>query len=331
MAPRVLPADSPAAIAEAVRLLRAGELVAFPTETVYGLGALALDPVHIARIFEAKGRPASHPLIAHVASVSAARELAAGGALGVAGEALAARFSPGPLTLVVEKAAAVPAELTGGGPSVAVRVPSHPAALALLTALGAPLAAPSANRFQSLSPTTAEHVVVSLGDQVALVLDGGPCSAGIESTVVDVRGPAPAVLRLGAVSLAALREVVPGVVLEQPVVAGGVTRPSPGLDPKHYAPRARLALVPRVVLADVVGALRDDGARIGVLGAIGPLPKSEANEQLPADAEGYARGLFAALHRLDASGVDVIVVEEVPADDTFAAIRDRLTRAASDG
>lgn len=339
MAPRVLPADSPASIAEAVRLLRDGQLVAFPTETVYGLGALALDPVHVARIFEAKGRPSSHPLIAHVADVKSARALAKGGTLGDVGEALAARFFPGPLTLVVEKAAHVPLALTGGGSSVALRVPAHPAALALLEALGAPLAAPSANRFQSLSPTEASHVVRSLGDAVALVLDGGPCEAGIESTVVDVRAsvPLPRVLRLGALSLEALRSVAKGAVFEPTSAASrDEQRASPGLDPKHYAPRARLRVVARSEVAAVVAGLLDEGARVAVLLVHDvALPSHVVREQLDASAEGYAHGLFSALHRLDAAEgegegeVDVIVAEDVPTLEAFAAVRDRLTRASS--
>ena len=329
MGPLVLPAHLPSSIEAAVRLLREGELVAFPTETVYGLGGRALDPVHLARIFAAKGRPASHPLIAHVASVGLARALAAEGSLGVTGERLAEAFWPGPLTLVVARGARVPGALTGGDPSVAIRVPAHAAALALLGALGEPLAAPSANLFQSLSPTRAEHVVRSLGSRVALVLDGGPCEAGIESTVIDVRGEVPRVLRPGALSLDALREVCPEVHCASPRIAeAGVTRPSPGLDAKHYAPRARLVLVPAANLAAVVARCAASGARVAALDASGAtLPVEIKVERLDPSPERYARELFAALHRLDESGVDVIVVAEVPTTDAWMGVRDRLSRA----
>lgn len=329
--PTVLLADLPASIATAVRVLRDGGLVAFPTETVYGLGGLALDPVHIARIFAAKGRPTSHPLIAHTDGAEGARALAQGGTLGEQGERLAAAFWPGPLTLVVPRAAHVPSELTGGGPSVAIRVPAHPAALALLRALGEPLAAPSANRYQTLSPTLAEHVVRSLGDRVALVLDGGPCDAGIESTVVDVRGDVPRVLRPGALSLAALRAVCPDVVLGHgSVVERDDPRASPGLDPKHYAPRARLVVVSH---GDVTSAIRSEMNRGHRVGALVTKELSAALEipceRLEASPEGYGHELFAALHRLDESGLDVVVVERVPDTEDWTAVRDRLTRASS--
>lgn len=330
MVPRVLPAKAPSSIAEAVALLREGELVAFPTETVYGLGGRALDPAHVARIFAAKGRPSSHPLIAHVPSADEARELCRGGSLGAAGVALAEAFWPGPLTLVVERAAHVPRELTGGADSVALRVPRHPAALALLRALGEPLAAPSANRFQSLSPTRAEHVVRSLGAEVRLVLDGGPCREGIESTVVDVRTDTPRVLRLGALSLEMLRRVCPRAALAEPSAPSrDELRASPGLDPKHYAPRARLVLVERQALAEAVRhAEGERGRPVGVL-VLGPFDARDGVkvERLPEDAEGYAHGLFAALHRLD-DEVATIVVERVPDDAAFDAVRDRLARAS---
>jgi L-threonylcarbamoyladenylate synthase len=330
MVPRVLPAKAPSSIAEAVALLREGELVAFPTETVYGLGGRALDPAHVARIFAAKGRPSTHPLIAHVPSADEARELCRGGSLGAAGVALAEAFWPGPLTLVVDRAAHVPRELTGGADSVALRVPRHPAALSLLRALGEPLAAPSANRFQSLSPTRAEHVVRSLGGEVRLVLDGGPCREGIESTVVDVRTDIPRVLRQGALSLEMLRRVCPRTALAEPSAPSrDELRASPGLDPKHYAPRARLLLVERAALAESVRRAEDaEGRPVGVL-VLGPFDAREGVkvERLPSDAEGYAHGLFAALHRLD-DEVATIVVERVPDDVAFDAVRDRLARAS---
>ncbi|MBK6463965.1 MAG: threonylcarbamoyl-AMP synthase [Myxococcales bacterium] len=326
--PRVLPALEPESIALAARLLRAGELVAFPTETVYGLGARALDPVHTARIFAAKGRPTTHPLIAHVDGPAMARELVA--SWGPAAEALAAAFWPGPLTLVLERASHVPSGVAGGGTSIAVRVPGHPCALALIRALGEPIAAPSANRYQGLSPTVAAHVVRSLGDAVALVLDGGPCEAGVESTVVDLRSPIARVLRPGAVPLDALAAVWPVTRAEGPQLAAG-ERASPGLDAKHYAPRARLLLCARGTLGaqvadqlargvDAVGALVTEGSSS---------PPGARLERLDATPTGYAHGLFAALHRLDEAGVSVVLAEAVPDTDAWAAVRDRLTRAAS--
>lgn len=324
--PRVLPALAPESIALAAQLLRDGELVAFPTETVYGLGARALDPVHVARIFAAKGRPTTHPLIAHVDGPAMARGLVA--SWSPAAEALAAAFWPGPLTLVLERAGHVPPDVAGGGSSIAVRVPSHPCALALIRALGEPIAAPSANRYQGLSPTLASHVTRSLGDAVALVLDGGPCEAGVESTVVDVRGPTATLLRPGAVSLDALAAVWP--VTAGPRLAAG-ERASPGLDAKHYAPRARLRLcAPGTLDAHVAEQLARGLGAVGALVTEGaPAPSGALVERLEATPKGYARGLFAALHRLDDAGVSVVLAEAVPDTTAWAAVSDRLTRAAS--
>ncbi|HEX3345297.1 MAG TPA: L-threonylcarbamoyladenylate synthase, partial [Polyangiaceae bacterium] len=241
---RVLPVDAAApaeeAIAEAVRVLQAGGLVAMPTETVYGLAGRVFDARALARIYAAKGRPGHHPLIAHVEGETQARALAA--TWPERASLLARAFWPGPLTVIVDRAPHVPPEVAGGGPSLALRAPAHPVALALLRALGEPLAAPSANRFQGLSPTTAAHVVKELGDAVDLVLDAGPCDAGIESTVVDVRASPPRVLRPGALELAALRHVLPDVEVPPATVRGAEARVSPGMEARHYAPRAKLLL-----------------------------------------------------------------------------------------
>ncbi len=227
---------TPALIERAVAILRAGGLVAFPTETVYGLGGRALDPVALAKIFAAKGRPATHPLIAHVLGVADARTLAAGWS-GLA-DRLAEAFWPGPLTLVVARAASVPLELTGGGDSVGIRAPAHRVARALLEGLGEPIAAPSANRYQTLSPTTAAHVAASLDDRVDMILDGGPCSTGIESTVVDLRGEAPVILRPGALDFPTLAAVAPTLVDSAPrVLEHGQARPSPGMESKALRPQ----------------------------------------------------------------------------------------------
>jgi L-threonylcarbamoyladenylate synthase len=314
-------APEAAVLAEAVLVLRRGGLVAFPTETVYGLGGRALDPASIARVFEAKGRPRAHPLIAHVVGEGDARPLAA--EWSARASRLARAFWPGPLTLVVPRAPSVPAEVAGGGDSIAVRAPAHPVARALIAALGEPIAAPSANRYQSISPTRAEHVVKSLGDRVDLVLDGGPCAAGIESTVVDVRGDVARVLRPGALSIAALRAVEPGIVAAAASVAAeDAQRPSPGMDPRHYAPRTPLTLV-----SGSFPAVEGAGA---ILRAPRELPIDPARVRvLGDDPESYAAGLYAALHELDELGLARILVEAPPDGEAWDAVRDRLKRAAS--
>jgi L-threonylcarbamoyladenylate synthase len=334
------PADPKAeVVAEAARVLRAGGLVAFPTETVYGLGALALDEAAVARVFEAKGRPRTHPLIAHVDGEAAARALAA--EWPDVAERLARAFWPGPLTLVVKRAAHVPAAVAGGAATIAVRAPAHPVARALIRAAGEPIAAPSANRYQTISPTTAAHVVKTLAGAIELVLDGGPCAAGIESTVVDVTGVAPRVLRPGAVSLSALRAVAPDVVAarDEEAPPEDAVRASPGMDARHYAPRARLVIVETWHEAQAA-ALRcaGSGAKVGLVlhtrrDALAlDLARGGyiAVRTLPSDAAGYARELFSTLHDLDDDGVDVIVVENVPADDAWWAVADRLRRGATE-
>jgi L-threonylcarbamoyladenylate synthase len=323
-----------AAVAEAARVLRAGGLVAFPTETVYGLGALALDIWAVARVYEAKGRPAHHPLIAHVEGEAQARALARSWPETAA--RLARAFWPGPLTLVVERAVHVPAAVAGGASSIAIRVPSHPVARALLAALAEPVAAPSANRYQGLSPTTAAHVVKELGDRVDLVLDGGPCDAGIESTVVDARADPPRVLRPGAVGIEALTTIAPGIVARFADPASGETRTSPGMDARHYAPRAPLRLAPTrdatIALAQTLAEA--SGAPVGVVvrelspgGSLHGL----VQKILPGEAPDYARRLFAVLHELDDQGVSAIVVQAVPDEPAWWAVADRLARGSTTG
>jgi L-threonylcarbamoyladenylate synthase len=300
-------------LARAAELLRSGSVVAFPTETVYGLGADAFDEKAVGEIYRLKRRPSWNPLIVHVADVAAARALAEVWP-GTADD-LAARFWPGPLTLVVARARHLP-----GIDTVAIRVPAHPVALDLLRASGLPLAAPSANRSESISPTTAEHVVRSLPD-VPLVLDGGPCSWGIESTVLDVTGDVPRLLRPGALGLRALREAVGPIALPGGETADGAARPSPGMSRRHYAPRAKVILcedvrdVERSGLAQPVGVLSYEG--------------SEGTEILSADPREYAADLYAALHRLDDAGFATILVQEPPRTEDWLAVRDRLSRAAA--
>jgi L-threonylcarbamoyladenylate synthase len=319
-------------IAEAAEVLSRGGLVAFPTETVYGLGARALDERAFMRIFEAKGRPAHHPLIAHVDDENGARSLAR--LWPALASRLAQAYWPGPLTLVVDRAVHVPAALGGGGDSIAVRAPSHAVARALIRTLGEPIAAPSANRYQGLSPTTAAHVVRQLGDAVDLVLDAGPCDAGIESTVVDVRAGLGRVLRPGALPLAALREVAPDLEYRGPVVAAhGASRASPGMEARHYAPRAKLVIAE--TLESACHAAIDwtsGGARAGLMIHERPtavLPPEVIVRRLASEPSAYARELFSTLHEIDLAGVRAIVVQRVPVDPAWWAVSDRLERAAA--
>lgn len=300
-------------IQEAARLLRAGRLVAFPTETVYGLGAHALDAAAVRRIYEAKGRPSTSPLIVHVADVASARALAA--EWPASAQKLAAAFWPGPLTIVVKKISAVPDEVTAGLGTVGLRVPAHPVALELLRAAGIPVAAPSANRFTQLSPTRAEHVREGLGDAVDLILDGGPCEVGIESTVVSVDSGKPVLLRPGMISRARLEEVV-GLVEVAGDAIEGDAHAAPGMHRKHYSPRTPLRIgVPETFDC---AYLWHSSARV-----------TAHARRLPTDPEGYAVGLYDALHELDRTRAQVIYVEPTPSGAAWDAVVDRLTRAQS--
>ena len=335
---RLQPVDpaspDPDVMADAAARLRVGELVVFPTETVYGLGANALDSAAVARIYVAKGRPAYNPLIVHVAHTEAARRVVTQWPGSAA--RLAAAFWPGPLTIVLPKSADVPDNVSAGLPLIGVRVPAHPVALALLRAARIPVAAPSANKSNQLSPTSAEHVRRGLSDVDCLVLDGGPCAVGIESTVVDLSTDRPTLLRPGGLSVAALESVL-GVTLQRsaPVLADDAPRRSPGALDRHYAPQARLRMVAAgdaVALATTIDSLRMPGTRIGVAlySDFGlPFRDDVVVRVMPARAESYASLLFAALHDLDAAGVSAIVVEQVPDAPIWDAVRDRLRRAAS--
>lgn len=325
---RVTP-DAPerAPLERAAELLRAGQLVAFPTETVYGLGANALDPAAVARIYEAKGRPTYNPLIVHVPSLAAARRLVT--AWPPEAEALARRWWPGPLTLVLPKVAAIPGAVTAGLRTVALRVPAHPVARALLEVTGLPLAAPSANRSGEVSPTTAAHVARSLGDRVPLILDAGPTTIGIESTVVDLSGDRPVLLRPGMVSRDDLAALI-GPVERARSTAGDEARPSPGMLDRHYAPRARLVLYDRPDAPGVLGELAAARGK-GMVAALywkEGIPGADPAVALPSDPERYARALYAALHRMDELGAAVILVERPPAGIAWEGVRDRLGRAA---
>ena len=289
---------SKAEIEQAADLLRAGRLVAFPTETVYGLGANALDQAAVRQIFEAKGRPFSSPLIVHVATIAMSRELARDWP--EKAEFLARRFWPGPLTIVVPKRAIVPDVVTAGLPSVGLRVPAHPVAQALLQAAQIPIAAPSANRFTELSPTTAEHVRESLGSRVDIILDGGPCTVGIESTVLSLAGPAPRILRPGMISQTEIENLI------GPVETGSGAE-SPGQHPRHYSPRTP------VILGGSPGKGR--GAHLDF-------------RSMPSSPAAYAECLYRTLHDLDHQGYDWIAIELPPDTPEWTGVRDRLTRAA---
>jgi L-threonylcarbamoyladenylate synthase len=327
-----------AQIARAAACLRGGGLVAFPTETVYGLGAHALDRRAVARIFEAKGRPSTDPLIVHVASLEAAAALVTE-TPGVA-RALAVRFWPGPLTLVFGRAPAVPPEVTAGLDTVAVRVPAHPVARALLDATGLPIAAPSANLFSRPSPTRAAHVLEDLDGRIEVVIDAGPTDVGVESTVLDLTQDPPVVLRPGAVTIEALRTIVPGVVSRAPAAADGAM-PSPGLLVRHYAPRTPMSLYegdPAATRERLRRAVRDAvaaGRRVGVLATreqaegLRDLPVVVAELGSERDVEQVAGRLYAALRELDAAQLDDIVALDFPHEEgLWRALRDRLRRAA---
>ncbi|HXX14429.1 MAG TPA: L-threonylcarbamoyladenylate synthase [Candidatus Eremiobacteraceae bacterium] len=295
-------------IRRAAEIIRSGGLVVFPTETVYGLGANALDATAVNKIYALKGRPTTSPLIVHVATVQQARQLAAEWPPDA--ERLAREYWPGPLTMVLPKQPVIPDRVTAGLPTVGLRMPRHPVALALLRAAGVPIAAPSANRFTQLSPTTAEHVREAFGDETPFLLDGGPCEVGLESTVVAVTPDGLEVLRPG---MAFVEEAVAGSDAED------AAHRSPGQHKKHYSPRTRVLLVTRGRLPrEGRGAYlwiehRADAARV---------------TQMPADPDQYAAQLYNRLHELDREALDWIAVELPPNAQKWAPILDRLTRAA---
>ncbi|ROR32510.1 L-threonylcarbamoyladenylate synthase [Inmirania thermothiophila] len=321
---RILPGGDERALREAAGLLRRGGLVAFPTETVYGLGALARDPAAVARVFAAKGRPADHPLIVHLAEAGWMGRWAR--TVPEPAWRLAERFWPGPLTLVLPRAEGVPDAVTGGQDTVGLRVPAHRIARRLVAAVGDGVAAPSANRFGRISPTRAEDVAAELGEAVDAIVDGGPCAVGVESTILDVSGARPRLLRPGGIPAEALAEVLG----EMPAPAGAAAPRSPGRLAAHYAPRTPLELVPGAELAARAAALAARGARVAVLTHGAERPAAAAVvERMPAQAEGYARALYARLRGLDAGGFDRILVAEPPRGGLWEAVADRLRRAAA--
>ncbi len=343
--PQLLPLIGRGEIEYAARLLRAGRLVAFPTETVYGLGANALDAEAVARIYAVKGRPATSPLIVHVASVEMAQSLVA--AWPDAAARLAQEFWPGPLTLVLptshgaayapstssgqalvrpaERSSAacsswtIPLIVTAGLPTVGLRMPAHPIALALIQAAGVPLAAPSANRFTQLSPTTADHVRRSLGLDVDYLLDGGPCHVGIESTVLSLAGPQPILLRPGGLSRPQIEAVIGPITA---AAAPASAHPAPGMHPRHYSPRTSLLLV-------TAGRLPAYGQGIYLQHHHPPNRTGVPARQMPHSAAAYAAALYRQLHEADAGNYDWIAVDLPPNTPDWEAVQDRLRRAAS--
>jgi L-threonylcarbamoyladenylate synthase len=366
--PRLIRVDAAmpdrAELAQAADVLRAGGLVAFPTETVYGLGANALDPAAVARVFAAKGRPSDNPMIVHAPDAETAWQVTEGPT--PLAMRLASRFWPGPLTLVLNAAPDLPRAATAGLPSVAVRVPDHPVALALLRAAGVPVAAPSANRSGRPSPTTAAHVLADLGDVVDVIVDGGPCAIGVESTVVDVRGDAPVVLREGAITRELLAAAVaragdggiaePGgarrdgggapppvnpteggaAAVDVHARAAGRARPdrvqpdlaaSPGTRYRHYAPACRVVVAPFGTATAVAERLAVGGVRVGLV-ARDPAPAGVLEIARYTDAADLAMRLYGAMRDAESAGVTDVVVEAVPEVGIGRAVMDRLRRAA---
>ena len=307
---------------QALAALRRGDVIGLPTETVYGLAADASRPEAVRRIFELKGRPADHPLIVHVADAKQLDRWARD--IPEAARVLAAAFWPGPLTLILRKQPGVPDEVTGGQRTVGLRCPAHPMALALLHEFDGGLAAPSANRFGHVSPTSAAHVREEFGDAVPVVLDGGECEVGIESTILDLSGDTPRILRPGRVTRAQIEAHV------GPVAEGGAAdspRASGTLD-AHYAPRTALLLMDRDSLAAEARQQEALGKRVAAL-AIGALPDGLRGLALPGDADGYAHGLYASLRSLDALGANLLLAERPPSSRDWLAVNDRLRRSAA--
>lgn len=338
---KIDPASPDAAVIErAADLLRRGELVVFPTETVYGLGADALQPAALEGIFAAKGRPFSDPLIVHIADYAALEELTT--SIPEEARRLARVFWPGPLTLILPRGPRVPHIVTAGMETVAVRMPSHPVARALILALGSPVAAPSANRFMHVSPTTAEHALADLNGRVPLILDGGPCAVGVESTILDLSAEVPTILRPGGVSLEALRTILPETrpPVRREASSEKEAQKAPGQLSTHYAPAIPLLLFDgseeamRAALLNELSQRLGHGERVGVLIADADLPAFQESGALlyslgdAAQPAQVAANLFAGLRALEEAHVQVILCRNFPTRELGLAIRDRLGKAA---
>jgi L-threonylcarbamoyladenylate synthase len=319
----------PGALMRAANLLREGGLVAFPTETVYGLGANALDPDAVLKIFAAKGRPPINPLIVHIARAEDARSLVQ--TWPKAAELLAGRFWPGPLTMVLLKNNLVPDLVTAGGPTVALRVPSHPVARGLLEFCELPLAAPSANRSSSLSPTRGDHVLRSLDGRFDLLLDAGATPGGLESTVIDLTMSPPQLLRPGLISVSEIEVTLGGAISRRSFLAAALDQPlrSPGMLARHYSPRTPLEVVPGTGL-ERVRELSAQGRKAGWItrSAEANVPAGIVHRMLPDNPAGYAARLYAVLHDMDDEDLERIIVARPPEGDDWLAIGDRLRRAS---
>lgn len=320
------------AINHGADLLRQGRLVAFPTETVYGLGADASNPDAVAAIFKAKGRPADHPLIVHIADIDSLGDWAA--TVPEAALKLAHRFWPGPLAMILNKKPEVPLAVTGGQQTVGLRMPDHPVALALLKSFGGGIAAPSANRFCRISPTQAKHVSEELGDAVDMILDGGSCQVGVESTIIDLSGSKPKLLRPGHITRQQIEAVLQTELLMPTTPAAPAPEISeqiraPGMMAVHYAPTTPAIRCSAEQLPDKIRQLIADGKRIGLLSY--QLEIMEINQirvlRLPEQAGNYAQSLYAALRELDSLQLDLILVEQPPQTESWQAINDRLSKA----
>jgi L-threonylcarbamoyladenylate synthase len=335
----ILPTHTPAlfaaAVSSAAGRLCAGEVVALPTETVYGLAANALAPAAVAKIFATKGRPAHNPVIVHVASVAMAKECVS--QWPGAADRLAQSFWPGPLTLVLPRAKSIPDNVTAGGDTVGVRWPSHPFIQAVIRECGFPLAAPSANPSNEISPTNAEHVRKSLGGKIPLVVDGGQAQVGIESTVLDLTANPPRVLRPGMIHEESLLAALgPAAVPSAPAPGSAAPLRSPGLLQKHYSPKARLVVWHWQDEADLRRQLGRQSTAAGRCHIVAhtKIPAgfgAETVSVIPHDAEAFARALYAELHRCDEAGAELIVVEAPPETAAWRGIADRLHRAAAGG
>lgn len=310
------------ALDQALAALRRGEAIGMPTETVYGLAADASSPEAVRRIFALKGRPADHPLIVHVADAGQLDAWARN--VPDAARRLAAAFWPGPLTLILQKRPGVPDAVTGGQSTVGLRCPAHPLALALLRGFGGGLAAPSANRFGHISPTTAAHVREEFGEAVPVVLDGGECEVGIESTILDLSGDTPRILRPGRITHAHIEALV-GKVAQG---AGSDSPRASGTLEAHYAPRTPLLMLPRAALLDEARQQETLGKRVALL-ALADLPPSLPGRALPAEPIAYAHGLYAGLRAIDALGANLLLVERPPEGPAWLAVHDRLRRSAA--
>lgn len=336
---QLLPTHTPqlfkVAVGRAVELLCQGELVALPTETVYGLAANALDASAVAKIYEAKGRPAQNPIIVHVCSLQMAQKCAANWP--ESAEALARAFWPGPLTLVLKRASNIPDNVTAGGDTVGIRWPSHPFIQAVIRESGLPLAAPSANPSNRISPTNATHVLKGLDGKVLLIIDGGQSQVGIESTVVDLTGPKAKILRPGIIHLTALQAAMPELEWEtadaHDLLSGKPLR-SPGQLLRHYSPKAKLEMRDWKDSADLESQMARTGVPFAKIHLITHTRIPSAGEYasvsvIPHDAEAFARAIYAELHTCDESGAELIVVERLPDEDEWHAVADRLKRASA--